>query len=194
MGARAFVFKNRGALLAIPAVVLAVFGKPSVASIVPGLVLAFAGEAIRCWAVGYSGTTTRADHVTAPQLVTAGPYAYARNPLYIGNFITALGFAIAFTGNNSETARWVLIVISLATMLAVYATIVPHEENFLRATFGASFDEYASRVARVWPRRPKASASRLGAYDAGVIARAESRTFITFAVMLGILGLKAIVI
>ena len=192
MGARAFVFKNRGALLAIPAVVLAIFGKPSLASILAGLPLAFAGEAIRCWAVGYSGTTTRADQVTAPQLVTAGPYAYVRNPLYIGNFLTALGFAIAFTGKNPDVERWILIGIAMATMLGIYATIVPHEEAFLRATFGASYDEYSSRVARVWPRIPKPSAAQLGTYDAGVIARAESRTFITFAVMLGILGLKAI--
>ncbi|HEY1727938.1 MAG TPA: isoprenylcysteine carboxylmethyltransferase family protein [Candidatus Baltobacteraceae bacterium] len=193
MGVRAFVFKNRGALLAIPALILAIFGKPNLTSILAGLPLALAGEAIRCWAVGYSGTTTRADQVTAPQLVTAGPYAYVRNPLYIGNFLTALGFAIAFTGNNSETDRYVLIVISLAMMLAIYITIVPHEENFLRATFGASFDEYASRVARVWPRIPKASASRMGSYDAGVIVRAETRTFVTFGVMLAILGFKAVV-
>ena len=192
MGVRAFVFKNRGALLVIPALILAIFGKPNVTSILAGLPLAFAGEGIRCWAVGYSGTTTRADQVTAPQLVTAGPYAFVRNPLYIGNFLTALGFAIAFTGKNPETERWVLIGISLATMLAIYATIVPHEEKFLRATFGASFDEYAARVARVWPRWPKPSTPQLGSYDASVIARAETRTFITFAVMLVILGLKAI--
>jgi protein-S-isoprenylcysteine O-methyltransferase Ste14 len=192
MTARAFVFKNRGALLVIPALILAVFGKPSGDSILAGLPAAFLGEAIRCWAVGYSGTTTRANQVTAPQLVTAGPYAYVRNPLYVGNFITALGFAIAFTGNNPGVERWILIGIALATMLAVYATIVPHEEEFLRATFGASYDEYAARVSRVWPQFPNPSASQLGTYDAKVIVRAETRTFITFAVMLVILGLKTL--
>lgn len=193
MGVRAFVFKNRGALLAIPALILAIFGKPSTDSILAGLPTALVGEAIRCWAVGFSGTTTRADQVTAPQLVTAGPYAYVRNPLYIGNFLTALGFAVAFTGNNSEAERWVLIGISLATMLAVYVTIVPHEENFLRATFGASFDDYAARVGRVLPRWPEPSAPRIGSYDASVIARAESRTFVFFGLMLGVLVLKAII-
>src|SRR5579862_3776389 len=132
---RAFVFKNRGSLLAAPAALLAAFGKPSALSVTLGLPIAFAGELIRCWAVGYSGVTTRGDVVEAPKLVTAGPYAYVRNPLYVGNFITALGFAIAFTGKNSGRARAALIGGSLATMLGVYATIVPHEEEFLRSEF-----------------------------------------------------------
>src|SRR6202044_1293304 len=104
----AFVFARRGELLAVPAVVLALLGRPSAFSIAVGLPLAFVGEAIRAWAVGYSGVTTRGDAVTAPALVTAGPYAYLRNPLYAGNFITALGFAIAFTGGNGPVVRTAL--------------------------------------------------------------------------------------
>src|SRR5579862_3610326 len=111
---QAFVFKNRGALLAVPAALLAAFGKPSALSVTVGLPLAIAGELIRCWAVGYSGTTTRGDAVEAPKLVTAGPYAYVRNPLYVGNFITAAGFAIAFTGKNAPLARLGLVGGSLA--------------------------------------------------------------------------------
>src|SRR5580698_79631 len=106
---QAFVFKNRGALLAVPAVALASFGTPSALSVTLGLPLAIAGELVRCWAVGYSGATTRGDEVSAPQLVTAGPYSYVRNPLYAGNFLTAAGFAIAFTGRNSSLARWALV-------------------------------------------------------------------------------------
>ena len=184
------VFKYRGALLAAPALLLAIFGKPNGASIGFGLPFAFAGEAIRCWAVGYSGVTTRGDSVTAPKLVTAGPYAYVRNPLYLGNLLTAFGFAVAFTGRNAPLERWGLLALSLGTMLAVYATIVPHEEQYLRATFGASYDAYTERVPRIIPRST-ASTPQEGVYDAGVIARAESRTFIAFAVMLCILGLRA---
>lgn len=190
MDARAVVFKNRGALLAAPALLLAIFGKPSALSIALGVPFAIAGEAIRCWAVGYSGATTRADSVTAPKLVTAGPYAYVRNPLYIGNLVTAFGFALAFTGRNAPLERWGLLGISLGTMLAVYATIVPHEEEFLRATFGAMYEDYAAHVPRIFPRR-RPSLPQHGAYDASVIAGAESRTFLLFAVMLCILGLKA---
>jgi protein-S-isoprenylcysteine O-methyltransferase Ste14 len=187
----AFVFGNRGALLALPAVVLAVLGKPSAFSIATGLPLAFAGEAVRMWAVGYSGVTTRGDTVTAPALVTAGPYAHLRNPLYGGNVLTAAGFAFAFTGKNSAPVRCALVAGSLAAMLGVYAVIVPHEERFLRSAFGAAFDDYAARVPRVVPSVEPAEPQH-GTYDPAVIGKAESRTWVTFGAMLGVLALKAL--
>jgi protein-S-isoprenylcysteine O-methyltransferase Ste14 len=185
------VFKNRGALLALPAVLLLAAGKPSARSTAFGLPLAFAGEVLRCWAVGYSGTTTRNDAVTAPALVTAGPYAYLRNPLYLGNFLTAVGFSLAFTGNNSPAKRAALVASALGSMLAVYATIVPHEEAYLRETFGEAYDAYAAKVPRAIPRATPAE-PQAGTYDPSVIAQAESRTFVTFGAMLGALALKAV--
>jgi protein-S-isoprenylcysteine O-methyltransferase Ste14 len=183
-------FKNRGALLALPAASLVLFGRPSPRSIAAGVPLAFAGEALRCWAVGYSGVTTRSDTVTAPLLTTAGPYAYVRNPLYVGNFLTALGFALAFTGGLPAPKRVALIAAGLGTMLAVYGAIVPLEEAYLRATFGEAFDDYVARVPRVIPRWTPAE-PQMGAYEPSVIASAESRTFLTFGMMLLALGLKA---
>lgn len=188
---KALVFKNRGALLAVPAVLLAAFGKPSAFSVTAGLPLAIAGELLRCWAVGYSGVTTREDRVTAPELVTAGPYAYVRNPLYVGNFITAAGFALAFTGSNSGGARAALIAASLGTMAAVYATIIPHEEQYLRSQFGAPYEEYCAHVPSILPALEAKSDSR-GTWKAGVIASAEKNTFLTFGAMLAVLALKAL--
>lgn len=186
----AFIFAQRGALLAIPAALLVATGKPSALSIALGLPLAFAGEAIRAWAVGYSGVTTRSNAVEAPALVTAGPYAYVRNPLYAGNFVTAAGFALAFTGANSWPAKAALVAGSLGVMLGVYAVIVPHEEAFLRETFGAAFDDYVCRVPRVFPALEPA-AEQSGSYDPSVIGKAESRTFLTFGAMLAMLAFKA---
>jgi protein-S-isoprenylcysteine O-methyltransferase Ste14 len=167
-------------------------GKPSFASIALGLPFAFAGELLRCWAVGYSGVTTRGDKVTAPRLTTAGPYAYARNPLYIGNFITALGFALAFTGGNDAAFRLALIVVALGAMLAVYAAIVPHEQAYLRSVFGKAFDAYTAHVPAVFPRLTPWE-QRQGSYDASVILKAETRTFLTFGAMLAVLLLKAMI-
>ncbi|MBD5634891.1 MAG: isoprenylcysteine carboxylmethyltransferase family protein [Candidatus Eremiobacteraeota bacterium] len=185
------IFKNRGALLALPAVALALRGRPSGPSIAVGVPLALAGEALRGWAVGYSGVTTRGDTVTALQLVTAGPYAYVRNPLYVGNFLTALGFTIAFTGRLPAAERTALAVLGLGTMLGVYAAIVPLEEAYLRETFGEAFETYVASVPRIVPRAT-AARPQAGSYDASVIVRAESRTFVTFGAMLLALGLKAV--
>jgi len=187
----AFVFGKRGELLALPAVVLAAAGKPSAFSIAAGLPLAFAGETIRMWAVGYSGVTTRGDTVTAPALVTAGPYAYVRNPLYTGNFLTAAGFAIAFTGKNSAPVGLALVAGSLDAMAGIYAVIIPHEERYLRETFGPAFDDYAARVPRLVPAL-EPSDPQHGSYDPAVIGKAESRTWLTFGAMLAVLALKAL--
>lgn len=187
---QAFVFKNRGLLLSLPAGILAAFGKPSAAGIAAGLPLAVAGELIRCWAVGYSGATTRNDTVTAPALVTGGPYAHVRNPLYIGNFLTAAGFAIAFTGKNSPAQRLALVGGSLAAMAAVYATIVPHEERFLRSQFGVAFDRYCERVPRVVPQvEPMRDGE--GEWNAQTLLTAESKTFAFFGAMLAALAIRA---
>jgi protein-S-isoprenylcysteine O-methyltransferase Ste14 len=187
---QAFVFKNRGLLLALPAAALAACGRPSARSVALGLPLAVAGELVRCWAVGYSGVTTRHDVVTAPNLAIGGPYAYVRNPLYLGNFMTAAGFAIAFTGKNSRCARRALVAGSLAAMAAVYATIVPHEEAFLRSQFGEEFERYCERVPRIVPRLAPAE-EIAGTWDARAVTNAESKTFVLFGAMLLALALRA---
>jgi protein-S-isoprenylcysteine O-methyltransferase Ste14 len=189
--ARAFVFKNRGALLALPALSLVVFGKPTRMSAAVGVPLAVAGELLRCWAVGYTGTTTRGDRVIAPRLVTAGPYAHVRNPLYVGNFITALGFTLAFTGGLSRGKRLTLAALGLGTMLAVYAMIVPHEEEFLARTFGDDYSDYRARVPALGWRVTPAQPAR-GTYDPGVIVEAETKTFATLGAMLAALAFKSL--
>ena len=183
MTLNAFLFKHRGLLLSLPAITLAYFGRPSARSVATGLPLAFAGELIRCWAVGYAGATTRNDVVTAARLVTAGPYAYVRNPLYIGNFVTAAGFALAFTGRNSRAARSALVCGSLGIMAAIYAAIVPHEERFLRGEFGEAFERYCERVPRFVPLRKPAGAGD-GEWTGETLVTAESRTFALFGAML----------
>jgi protein-S-isoprenylcysteine O-methyltransferase Ste14 len=187
---RAFVFKNRGALLAIPAVWLALRGRPSAFSTALGLPIAFAGEFLRCWAVGYSGVTTRSDRVTAPEFVSNGPYAHLRNPLYVGNFLTALGFTIAFTGALPARSRASVMTLSLGFMAAVYSVIIPHEEAFLAKEFGEDFALYLERVPPIIPRLSSYSRAQ-GEFDPAVIGKAETRTWVTFGLMLAALALRA---
>jgi hypothetical protein len=114
-----------------------------------------------------------------------------RNPLYFGNFITATGFAVAFTGKNTPPARCVLVLGSLTAMAALYATIIPHEEAFLRSEFGEEFDRYCERVPPIVPQlEPMPDGT--GEWQSHVIAAAESTTFLTFGAMLAALALRAL--
>ena len=188
---RAIVFKNRGALLVPAALVLVVFGRPTVASASIGLLIALAGECLRIWAVGFSGETTRGDAVTAPALVTAGPYAAIRNPLYAGNGFIALGFWIAFAGGVSLLDASVMLALVLGLVAAVYATIIPLEETYLAREFGAEYECYRAEVPRVIPSAALlARDKRRGTWRGRVIARAEAITLVFFLLMSIVVLLK----
>jgi protein-S-isoprenylcysteine O-methyltransferase Ste14 len=79
------------------------------------------------------------------ELTTSGPYAYTRNPLYLGSLMMASGFAIA------ARSFWVLLLM-LIVFVAIYLPVIRSEESFLRATF-SNFEDYARHVPRLLPRR-----------------------------------------
>ena len=77
-------------------------------------------------------------------LATAGPYAYTRNPLYLGSLLMGVGFAVA-------ARSWWVGVALVVMFLAIYLPVIRDEEAFLRRTF-PEFEEYARRVPRMLPR------------------------------------------
>jgi protein-S-isoprenylcysteine O-methyltransferase Ste14 len=111
--------------------------RPTWISIGTGVVIAVPGILLRALASGH----VRKDQ----ELTTTGPYAYVRNPLYLGSFIMALGFAIA------ARSLWLLLAM-FAIFLAVYLPVIRSEEAFLRHAF-PNFPEYAHNVPRLFPRR-----------------------------------------
>lgn len=78
------------------------------------------------------------------QLTISGPYAYTRNPLYLGSLIMAVGFAIA--ARNC----WI-VAIMLLMFAAIYVPVIAGEERYLRQTF-SDYDDYARHVPRLLPR------------------------------------------
>jgi protein-S-isoprenylcysteine O-methyltransferase Ste14 len=78
------------------------------------------------------------------QLATSGPYAYTRNPLYLGSLVLAVGFAIA-------ARTWWVGAGIVIFFLAIYLPVIRSEEEFLRSRF-PEFDDYARRVPRLLPR------------------------------------------
>src|SRR4051794_25243619 len=58
------------------------------------LVLVVLGLALRAWGSGCAGTHTRSATIEAPRLITGGPFAYVRNPIYTGTMCLGFGMAL----------------------------------------------------------------------------------------------------
>jgi hypothetical protein len=129
--------------------VFVVFARPSWQTLAWSLLLVLPGLWLRGYAAGYVKKNA--------ELTRTGPYAYTRNPLYLGSMGIAAGFAVA-------AGRWWLVVLLVGMFLAIYIPTILSEETFLRATF-AEFETYARKVPRLLPRL---TAARFEGAEAGV--------------------------
>ncbi len=110
--------------------------RPTWRSLALGTVSIISGLVIRALASG---------HVRKNEaLATSGPYAYTRNPLYLGSLLIAIGFAVA------ARSLWVAAVVA-AMLFAIYIPVIRSEEAFLRERF-PEFQRYANEVPRMIPR------------------------------------------
>lgn len=110
--------------------------RPSWRSLALGMILIVPGLLIRALASG---------HVQKNEaLATSGPYAYTRNPLYLGSLLMGLGFAVA-------ARNWWVGVALVVMFFFIYIPVIRGEEVFLRGKF-PEFEEYARRVPRMFPR------------------------------------------
>ena len=76
-------------------IVMVIFARPTVLSIVAGLGIVLIGEFIRLWGVAIAGSETRTTGpVGGTFLITKGPFAYVRNPLYVGNILIYCGVRV----------------------------------------------------------------------------------------------------
>jgi protein-S-isoprenylcysteine O-methyltransferase Ste14 len=101
----------------------------SLALVLPGLALRAAA----------SGTVKK-----NRELAVTGPYAYTRNPLYLGSTLIAAGFALALLS-------WPVALLLAVGFAAIYIPVIASEERFLRATF-PEFESYCRSVPRFIPR------------------------------------------
>ena len=113
------------------------FARPVAASLLLGLPLAVAGEALRVWASG---------HIEKMKaLATGGPYAHSRNPLYLGSLLIALAVGIA-SASPAAVAAVALY------FLAFYPSVMREEARFLAERFGEAYAAWAGTVPLFWPR------------------------------------------
>lgn len=138
-----------------------------------GIALALAGEALRFFTLGQvpEGTSGQGSSLEASALNTRGPYAYVRNPLYLGNLGICLGLLLV--ANRS----WAYFI-GLAFFVVQYFFIVRAEEGFLREKYGRRFEQYASVVPRWIPRLTPAYPGRLReGFDLGRSLKKEHNPF-----------------
>ncbi len=117
----------------------AIFSHPTAQSLEIGLPASLAGLALRAWAAGHLAKNQR--------LATSGPYAFTRNPLYLGTLLTALGLAAA--GDSAGLAALFGVL-----FLAVYLPAIELEEQHLTAIL-PGYRAYAARVPLLLPRWPE---------------------------------------
>ena len=132
----------------IPLIILILaLAKPNTLSFAIGLPMTAFGEVLRIWGVSYAGPATRTRKVGARTLVTNGPYAYFRNPLYLGNFFLSLGLCIA-------SRAWIPLmpIVLVVAFVIQYGVIISLEERRLGELFGEEYERYVSQVPRVIPR------------------------------------------
>jgi protein-S-isoprenylcysteine O-methyltransferase Ste14 len=126
--------------------------RPTWRSVALGAVVIVPGLLLRALASGY----VRKNEA----LATSGPYAYTRNPLYLGSLLIAVGFAVA------ARSWWVGGVLAVM-FFAIYLPVIRDEEAFLRAKF-PEFEEYARQVPRMLPRIRPYSGGDSGGFSFGL--------------------------
>lgn len=102
-----------------------------------GTAICFVGASLRFWSSGFLRKESK--------LAVGGPYAYTRNPLYLGTFIMALGAVIS-------VGAMVLAVIMAFVFFLNYHYVIEHEERKLPGYFGDSYLQYCNLVPRFIPQ------------------------------------------
>ena len=103
-----------------------------------------AGELLRLWGVHHIGAISRTRSERLGPLIASGPFAYLRNPLYVGNVALWVGYAI--TARLLWLAPVVLVLLGLE-----YHAIVRWEERLLESRLGEAYRDYTARVPRWLP-------------------------------------------
>jgi len=112
---------------------------PVLPTLLLGFPIALLGLAVRAWAAGHLRKNQK--------LTVSGPYAFVRNPLYIGTLLTAIGCTVA-------AARADLALLAGAVFLFVYLPVMEQEEQHLAGLF-PDYAAYAARVPQLIPKVPQ---------------------------------------
>ena len=146
---RRFIYSTRGGYLLIALLLIVWLKQRAGSGVALPLYLALlaiiiAAQIFRTWAAGFVGTTARARETHAEVLLTAGPYAHVRNPMYLGNLVIVTAFTAMSGLLYAPVIAWVAYTF-------VYGNVIPYEEDFLQERFGTEYATYCRAVPRLLP-------------------------------------------
>ena len=118
---------------------VSILGKPEQALIYAGTVIAILGALVRLWASGHVKKNK--------ELATDGPYAYVRHPLYVGNILLLVGFAMA-------SSLWWSFILMIALLMFYYPPTIAYEDNKLHNFFGESWKQWSETTHALIPSLP----------------------------------------
>ncbi len=120
------------------------FARPQGKWLLCGIAIAILGLLLRGYAAGHLRKHQ--------QLAISGPYAFTRNPLYLGSVLLAAGFTVA-------SHSWISGLVLGAYLAVFYPVVIRREQAELQAHYGDAFVKYAEQVPAFWPRFSPAVAS-----------------------------------
>jgi protein-S-isoprenylcysteine O-methyltransferase Ste14 len=156
--------------------------RPRPLTLAVGGVVALPGLALRAWASGHLRKNDA--------LAITGPYAYTRNPLYLGSFLMGVGFTIA-------SGRLILGIIFAALFLGIYVPVMRVESATLAKLFGESYQKYMAAVPLFSPHLSpyRAGTKEKTGFDAALYKRyREYQAAIGLIIAWALLALKAFVL
>jgi protein-S-isoprenylcysteine O-methyltransferase Ste14 len=129
-----------GFVIVLALAFILILSKPNFISLVTGGIIVFLGQAVRVWAGGHL--------MRNQEITTSGPYAYLRDPFYLGRLFLIIGFCIMAWGY-----AWIILVISLSVFFTNYIPRKYRKEmTRLEKIFGQDYKDYASYTRSLIPR------------------------------------------
>jgi protein-S-isoprenylcysteine O-methyltransferase Ste14 len=132
-----FVVRKRTLFSLLIPIIFVVFARPQLPLLLAGIVLAVAGEALRIWAAGCISKNA--------VLACRGPFAYVRNPLYLGSLLIAVGYCFM-------SGLWWSVLVTAAMYYYFYYGTIYNEEEHLKTVLGEPYERYSAAVPRLLPR------------------------------------------
>jgi protein-S-isoprenylcysteine O-methyltransferase Ste14 len=159
-------------ILLVPAL-----ARPNPWSLVAGGILVVFGEAIRVWASGHL--------MRAEELTTSGPYAYLRDPLYLGRLFLLVGFCVMAWGY-----AWILLIIGLGVFFLNYMPRKYRKEmTRLEDLYGDEYKQYAAYVRSLMPRFKPYPRARKRSWSVDLFWKENREQYFLSGVMILMLGL-----